>query len=233
MCGRFGLFSDLDRLAEQFGFDPLTVRDLYTPSYNVAPTTNVLTLTAPGLALEPQVMRWGLIAPWQRRSDPLGKPIFNARSETVAEKPMFRRAFAGSRGLVLADGFYEWQRRGAAKQSHWICRRDGEPFAFAGIWSLQQESGLYSCAVLTTGPNQLMGPIHSRMPVILDAGEIDLWLDPESPAGRLLECCQPRPWPQMKAILVSTRVGRVSNDDPGLVSPLTGPTGEGSGAFSG
>ena len=130
MCGRFGLFSDLDRLAEQFGFDPLTVRDLFDPSYNVAPTNSVLTLTAPGLALEPQLMRWGLIAPWQRRGDPLGKPIFNARSETVAEKPMFRNAFARSRGLVLADGFYEWQRRGGVKQPYWIWPRRPTPVRF-------------------------------------------------------------------------------------------------------
>ena len=227
MCGRFGLFSDLDRLAEQFGFDPLTVRDLFDPSYNVAPTGNVLTLTSPGLALEPRVMRWGLVAPWQRRGDPLGKPIFNARSETVAEKPMFRRAFARSRGLVLADGFYEWQRHGGAKQPHWIRRRDKRPFAFAGIWSLQRGADLYSCAVLTTGPNQLMAPIHSRMPVILDEDELDLWLDPESPAERLLECCLPRPWPQIQAIPVSARVGRVANNDPGLVEPLPGSADNG------
>ena len=229
MCGRFGLFSDLDRLAEQFGFDPVTVRELYTPSYNVAPTVNVLALTAPGLKLEPQVMRWGLIAPWQRHGDPLGKPIFNARSETVAEKPMFRRAFLRSRGLVLADGFYEWQRSGAAKQPHWICRRDRGPLAFAAIWSLQVGSGLQSCAVLTTGPNQLMGPIHSRMPVILEAGELDWWLDPEAPRERLLGVCEPRPWPQMQAFPVSARVGRVANNDPDLVAPLAGTLFDGSG----
>lgn len=227
MCGRFGLFSDLDRLAEQFGFDPLTVRDMFAPSYNVAPTNSVLTLTAPGLALEPQLMRWGLIAPWQRRGDPLGKPVFNARSETVAEKPMFRRAFARSRGLVLADGFYEWRRRGGAKQPYWICRRDGHPFAFAAIWSLQQGAGLYSCAVLTTGPNELMAPIHSRMPVILGEHESDTWLDPEAPAERLLEACRPDPWPHMQAVPVSARVGRVANNDPTLIVPVTKPPDEG------
>ncbi|MXY00079.1 MAG: SOS response-associated peptidase [Chloroflexi bacterium] len=195
MCGRFGLFSDLDRLAEQFGFDPLTVRDMFAPSYNVAPTNTVLTLTAPGLVLEPQMMRWGLIAPWQRRGDPLGKPVFNARSETVAEKPMFRRAFASGRGLVLADGFYEWQRRGGVKQPYWICRRDGLPFAFAAIWSLHGGAGLHSCAVLTTGPNELMTPIHSRMPVILAADDSGIWLDPEAPPERLLEVCRSSPWP--------------------------------------
>lgn len=220
MCGRFGLFSDLDRLAEQFGFDPLTVRELFAPSYNVAPTNSVLTLTAPGLALEPQLMRWGLIAPWQRRGDPLGKPIFNARSETVAEKPMFRSAFARSRGLVLADGFYEWRRRVVAKQPYWICRRDGRPFAFAAIWSLQKGTDLYSCAVLTTGPNELMAPIHSRMPVILEECGFDPWLDPTSSSDQLLESCRIRSWPDMHAIPVSDRVGRVSNNDPRLLEPV-------------
>jgi putative SOS response-associated peptidase YedK len=227
MCGRFGLFSDLDRLAEQFGFDLLTVRELFAPSYNVAPTTNVLTLTAPGLALEPHLMRWGLIAPWQRRGDPLGKPIFNARSESVAEKPMFRRAFSRSRGLVVADGFYEWQRRGDSKQPFWITRRDGRPFAFAGIWSLQQGADLHSCAILTTGPNELMSPIHSRMPVILDERQFDLWLDPDAPAERLLEPCRPRAWPQMHAIPVSARVGQVTNNEPSLIEPATKSLGEG------
>ena len=233
MCGRFGLFSDLDRLAEQFGFDPLTVRDLFDPSFNVAPTSSVLTLTAPGLSLEPLLMRWGLIAPWQRHGDPLGKPIFNARSETVAEKPMFRRAFARTRGLVLADGFYEWRRRGGAKQPYWICRRDAQPFAFAAIWSVQRVSGLSSCAVLTTGPNELMTPIHSRMPVILNEHEFGNWLDPEAPTELLLEICRPRPWPEMHAVPVSARVGRVSNNDAGLIAPVEDSGSAGPGALKG
>lgn len=224
MCGRFGLFSDLDRLAEEFGFDPLSVRELFTPSYNVAPTDSVLALAAPGLALEPRMMRWGLIPPWQRRGDPLGRPIFNARSETVAEKPMFRRAFSRSRGLVLADGFYEWSRRGAEKQAYWIRRRDERPIAFAAIWSEQSGSGLASCAVITTGPNEMMGPIHRRMPVILDEDHFDLWLEPESSAQPLLDLCEPRPWPQMQAVPVSARVGRVANNDPGLIAPEGGST---------
>ncbi len=220
MCGRFGLFSDLDQLAEQFGFEPLALRELYRPSYNVAPTEDVLTVTAPGLAREPVWMRWGLVAPWLAAGQPLGKPIFNARSETIAQKPMFRGAFRRRRGLVLADGFYEWQRIGARRQAHWIRRRDRAPLALAAIWERQAGSGLHSCAVATTTTNELMAPVHQRMPVLLDPAAVSLWLDPSAERDELLALCDPRAWPDMEVLTVSGRVGRAANNNPSLIDPI-------------
>ena len=220
MCGRFGLFSDLDHLAEQFGLEPLALRELYQASYNVAPTQDVLTVSASGLALEPIWMRWGLVAPWLAAGRPLGKPVFNARSETIAQKPMFRSAFRRRRGLVLADGFYEWQAIGARRQAHWIRRRDRAPLALAAIWERQAGSGLHSCAVATTTANELMAPVHQRMPVLLDPTAVSRWLDPGAGRDELLSLCDPRAWPDMEVLAVSDRVGRVANNDPSLIDPI-------------
>ncbi len=223
MCGRFGLFSDLDKLADQFGFAPAQVRELFRPSYNVAPTQDVLAVaadTADGSAPEPNLMRWGLIAPWARPGERPARPVFNARAETIADKPMFRRAFARRRGLVLADGFYEWARHGSNKQAHWIARTDARPVAFAAIWEYQGGSGIYSCAIATTAANELMEPIHHRMPVILDRAMCECWLDPTADRDELLGLLEPRPWPTIAPVAVSARVGRVANNDPDLISPI-------------
>ena len=124
-------------------------------------------------------MRWGLIPHWAK--DPkIGSRMINARAETVAEKPAFRDALRRRRCLVLADGFYEWQRSGRAKRPMRIVMRSGEPFAFAGLWSVwtdQQSNRIPSCAIITTEANDLLRPIHYRMPVILPRDLEDLWLD--------------------------------------------------------
>src|ERR671933_2135962 len=158
MCGRYTLYTPVETLAEEFGLtDPLP--DLQ-PNYNVAPTQEVPAVVAGndgGRRLE--MLRWGLIPSWA--DDPgIGSRMINARSETVAEKPSFRRAFKERRCLVLADGFYEWKRTDSnGKQPYYIRMKDGRPFAFAGLWESWRggREEILSCTILTTEANHLVG----------------------------------------------------------------------------
>ena len=135
MCGRYSLIADLGELARRFEFDGDWVA--FDSAYNVAPTQDVLTVVG-GETRRARLMRWGLIPHWAR--DPkIGARMINARAETVAEKPAFRDALRRRRCLVLADGFYEWQRDGAVKRPMRIVMRSGEPFAFAGLWSVWRD----------------------------------------------------------------------------------------------
>ena len=153
---------------------------LYSPSHNVAPTQGVLTVVAESEARRAVHMRWGLIPSWAREAS-IGSRMINARAETVAEKPSFRTALRRRRCLVLADGFYEWRRTGAGKRPMRITMASGEPFAFAGLWDTwrdPQDETVTSCTIITTGANDLLRPIHDRMPVILQRDQEDLWLRP-------------------------------------------------------
>ena len=168
MCGRYYLLASPADLADLFGL--ADVPDLL-PRYNIAPTQPVL---AVGLSKDgrPAVatFRWGIVPPWE--SEPKPGPI-NARSETVAHKPTFAEAIRKRRCLIPASGFYEWLRQGKVKQPFAIRMADGRPFAFAGIWEAwRPESGppLLTCAILTTAANDLVRPVHDRMPCILERG---------------------------------------------------------------
>jgi putative SOS response-associated peptidase YedK len=163
------------------------------------------------------MLKWGLIPFWAK--DPgIGSRMINARSETAAGKPSFRAAFRRRRCLVLADGFYEWQKVEGGKQPHYIRLADGGPFAIAGLWEHWEgpdESVIQSCTLLTTGPNDLLRPLHNRMPVILDAGDYDLWLDLEvQDAEKVQPLLRPFSPEAMDAYPVSRWVNRPQNDDP-------------------
>ena len=131
-------------------------------------------------------MRWGLVPSWAE-DEKIGARLLNARSESVATKPAFRAAFRRRRCLVPADGFYEWEKIGRKKQPFFISMKDGRPFAFAGLWETwhKEDEALQSFTILTTDANDLMRPLHDRMPVILQPGDYDAWLNPqlEDPAA--------------------------------------------------
>jgi putative SOS response-associated peptidase YedK len=166
MCGRFTLTTNLDDLQMRFNFEAADL--LYQPRYNVSPTQSVLTLVNSGQN-HAGLMRWGLIPSWAK--DPsIGMRMINARAETVAERPSFRRALQKRRCLVLADGFYEWKKEGKRKIPMYITLKSEEPFGFAGLWEVWKNPAgedIYSCTIITTTPNPMMEPIHNRMPVIL------------------------------------------------------------------
>jgi len=220
MCGRFTLTADLDRLAQHFAFR--TTNLVYTPRYNIAPSQPVLTLINEG---EPRVelLRWGLIPSWAK--DPaIGDRMINARAETVAEKPSFRRALQKRRCLVFADGFYEWRKEGKKKVPLFITLKSRAPFAFAGLWETWRspdDKTIRSCTIITTTPNTLMESIHNRMPVILPREAEQRWLDRtiEDPQT-LLPLLTSYPDQAMQAYVVSSLVNSPRNDTPACVKPV-------------
>ena len=221
MCGRFSLGTPATSLVAQFNLFGVPA---WAPRYNIAPTQQAPTVVkaASQLARQFKMHRWGLIPPWAK--DPgIGSQLINARAETVAIKPAFRKAFRERRCLILADGFFEWQRRGLHKQPFHIRMRDGRPFAFAGLWEYwegPEGPGIDSCTILTTTANELVGALHDRMPVILAPQDYDLWLDPGiREAERLQSLLHAYPSEEMAAYPVSTRVNNPANDSPECVEP--------------
>ncbi len=221
MCGRFSLGTPATTLAGQFNLFEIPA---WPPRYNLAPTQPAPTVVkaASQLARQFKMHRWGLIPPWAK--DPgIGSQLINARAETVAAKPAFRKAFRERRCLILADGFFEWQRRGRHKQPFHIRMRDGRPFAFAGLWEYwegPEGPAIDSCTILTTTANELVGTLHDRMPVILAPQDYDLWLDPAiQKVERLESLLRPYPSEEMTAYPVSTRVNNPANESPECVEP--------------
>jgi putative SOS response-associated peptidase YedK len=168
-------------------------------------------------------MQWGLIPSWAK--DPkIGNKLINARAETLAEKPSFRNAFKRRRCLVIADGFYEWQKLEKRKQPYYIKMQNGKPFAFAGLWESWQASpkeAIVSCTIVTTAANSLMKPIHDRMPVILSLDECDRWLDSSVSEPQVLQSLlKPYNSEAMQAIPVSSTVNSPANERAECINPL-------------
>lgn len=196
-------------------FDLLDAFELQT-HFNVAPSqmVPVVRLDAGRERRELAFLKWGLVPSWA--DDPsVGYKMINARSETAATKPSFRKAFKSRRCLIVADGFYEWQKAGAKKQPFFIRMKDDQPFGFAGLWEHWEREGvkIESCTILTTEPNDLMAPIHNRMPVIVGRDNYQRWLDPTvQEVERLQPILQPFPSEKMTAYPVSTLVNNPKND---------------------
>jgi putative SOS response-associated peptidase YedK len=216
MCGRYRL-SRRKQIIEGH-FDSVDWQDDWNPRYNIAPTQPVPVIRQhpkePRLDLS--LMRWGLIPSWAKDTSGAARMI-NARSETAPTLPAFREAMKLRRCLVPADGFYEWQRRGSAKQPFCFEVSDGGLFAFAGLWERWRDpSGQWvkSCSILTTTPNAVTSAIHDRMPVILDPDGYDLWLDPGMQNVAVVsELLKPFDARVMRSYPVSTRINHVVNDD--------------------
>lgn len=224
MCGRYTLSSSSDEIALLFD-----LRDLpqVIPRYNMAPTQEaaVVRVPAPGAPRQLVPLRWGLIPYWAKEAA-IGNKLINARAETIADKASFKWSFKKKRCLIPANGFYEWKKEGKTKQPYLIHRQDGKPFAFAGLWStwVDREHGgipVETFTILTTDPNDLMRPLHNRMPVIIDPESFDLWLDPkvEDPA-RLQPLLVPHAVEGFEAFPVSRNVNSPANDTPDCVTPL-------------
>ncbi|PSN14172.1 hypothetical protein C7293_12875 [filamentous cyanobacterium CCT1] len=225
MCGRFSLNQTGEELAVAFHLKDVPP---VAPRYNIAPTQPVATVVATAEHPEPHfhLLQWGLIPSWAK--DPaIGSRMINARAETVAEKPSFRAAFKRRRCLVLADGFYEWQRQGKGqpKQPHYIFLRDHQPFAFAGLWEHWHDpvggGELQTCTLLTTAPNELMEPLHNRMPVILPPEDYAAWLDPSYYQPQTLQAMlRPYESEAMERYPVSKVVNKPQHDTPNCIEPL-------------
>ncbi len=221
MCGRYILTITGKVLAEAFGVDETPE---LAPRYNISPTQEAPVVREAGGRRRMDLLRWGLIPSWAK--DPsIGQRLINARAETAASKPSFRSALRTRRCLVPADGFYEWQKTPAGKQPWLIRMRDAGPFALAGLWENWQLPGgepLESFTILTTRPNELVAPLHDRMPVILPPESWDLWLDPELREPPVLShLLRPYAPGAMTAYPVTPAVGSPAFDEPACIVPLT------------
>src|SRR5688500_7056468 len=214
MCGRFTLRTPQSVLIEHFRLNSIP---LLVPRYNIAPPQQIGVVREPAPQKREVVsMQWGLVPRWAKDRK-IGSQLINARAETAAEKPSFPDAFKRRRCLIVADGFYEWQKTGGkTKQPYYIRMKDNRPFGFAGLWERWGE--LESCTILTTEPNELCAPVHNRMPVILGPADYDQWLDPnQANAAELLPLLDAYPASEMVAEPVSTHVNNVRNNDEGCI----------------
>src|SRR5438105_4104407 len=218
MCGRYTL---TDPAQLPLRFDVVVAEDTALPRYNIAPSqpVPVVVETPEGRAL--QQMRWGFQPAWAS-PDPKRPAPINARAETLLERPLFRGSVARRRCLIVADGFYEWQDVGQrAKQPVYIRLRDGGLFAFAGLYADGGE-GPATCAIITTAPNEVIRPIHNRMPAILDPTVESIWTDPQlTDPPAVLSCLRPFPAEQLITFPVSRLVSDRRNEGPRLIEPLT------------
>ena len=219
MCARYSLSHGDLSLAEVFDLADVPHVE---PRWNVAPTqTAPVVVEGPRGVRRVEPMRWGLVPSWA--DDPaIGNRMINARAETAAAKPSFRAAMRSRRCLVPADGFYEWMSEGGAKQPVHVRRTDRSVFAIAGLWETwtKGERPLETFTILTTEPNDILRPVHDRMPVILAPADFALWLDPETrDADRvapLLKPCPPQGW---EAVPVSRFVSDSRHEGPACLEP--------------
>lgn len=218
MCGRFTLVSPFVAVAERFRLaEPAGLR----PRYNIAPGQEILCVLGDGKN-RLESLRWGLIPSWAK--DPaIGNRLINARAETLAEKPSFRQAFARRRCLVVADGFYEWRSAGKRKVPVYIFLKSRTPFGFAGLyetWKAPDGTVIRTCTIITTEANDLLRPIHDRMPVILPERVEGDWLDPaETRLERLQSLLRPFPPDEMDAYEVTPVVNNAAHDTPDCILP--------------
>jgi putative SOS response-associated peptidase YedK len=230
MCGRYTLTTpDYDTLARALGVvvDP-ELAALYRPRYNVAPTTVCLVVRERDGGREIVRARWGLVNSWAKDRSAGPKQI-NARSETAPDKPAFRAAFAKRRCVVPADGFYEWQGAKGARQPIRYHAPDGGLLAFAGLYESWDDPSTgereRTFTILTTAANELVAPVHDRMPAVLAPGDVPAWLAADTDAARARALLGPAPAGVLVATPASPRVNAVGNDDPGCLAPPEPPRG--------
>jgi putative SOS response-associated peptidase YedK len=239
MCGRYTSTTSVGDLASIFEVDEVKAEAMPV-RYNVAPTLDVFavatTSAKDGGRRALGTLRWGLVPSWAKDRS-VGNKMINARAEGISTKPAFRAAVARRRCIIPADAFYEWQRRTgsdgrpAGKLPYAVHRRDGQPMAFAGLWEVWRDrtdpgaTPLRSCAIVTTSANELMAPIHDRMPVVLAPEDWAAWLDPTTEMDVVQALMAPAPDEWLEVHPVSTLVNKVTNEGPDLLAPLPPPPG--------
>ena len=223
MCGRYTLATP--NPADVRARFPIGESVEIRRRYNVAPGDEVLAVTTDREGNpRGELLRWGLVPSWAKKPD-TGLKMINARIETAAERPAYRRAFERYRCLIIADGFYEWQRQPTGpKQAFHITRGDGAPFAFAGLWSIWHDDEnegrtLRTCTILTTAANSTIAPLHDRMPVILAGGAESAWLERAQPPDRLRELLVGLSPPQTALRPVGSAVNDARYDGPECLEP--------------
>ena len=223
VCGRFVVFSNLERLVVHFAID--RVEAPVAASYNVAPSQPVAAVVRRGDQNLLVHLRWGLVPFWAKDAA-IANRLINARAETAADKPSFRTAFRKRRCLVAADGFYEWRGARGRKQPVYITLPEESPMAFAGLWEVWDDRGraaspLKTCTILTTTASSALREIHDRMPLILKPAAYRAWLDPQLPDPDLAHILAHRTHRDFRFWPVSTAVNAIRNDSPELIAALS------------
>ena len=218
MCGRFALFAK-----GQFGYESLPLPDPPpVERYNIAPTQDILAIRSSPVTggSEWAMLRWGLVPSWSKESR-TRHLLINARAEGIETKPSFRGAVRHRRCIVPASGFYEWGRQGTGKQPYFVRPAEDEVFALAGIWEHREEQqggALETVAIITTSANELMRPIHDRMPVILGKEAVAAWIAPATKLDKALAMLGPCSSARMVAYPVSSLVNSARHDGPECVA---------------
>ncbi|WGU96916.1 SOS response-associated peptidase [Paenibacillus dendritiformis] len=227
MCGRYSLTMSLEELLAYYALEEDAAAALisYGPRFNIAPGQPIPAVIHDGAKLRIGPLRWGLIPSWAK-DEKIGWRTMNARAETLRSKPAFRLPFERKRCLIPADGFYEWRTEpDGTKQPIRIVRRDGGLFQFAGLydtWFDAEGRKVSTCTIITTEPNELMAPIHDRMPVIVPPEQMTMWLDRgTTDTLRLEPLLRPCPADELRAYPVHKRVGNAKTDDPACIEPLS------------
>jgi putative SOS response-associated peptidase YedK len=222
MCGRYTLSTPTELLSDLYKLESAIA---VSPRFNIAPTQEapVMRMDSTDQARKLDLLKWGLVPFWAKEPS-IGNRMINARAETVAEKPAYRVSFRRKRCLIPADGFYEWQATGGPKQPFFFHRRDGHPLAMAGLWDRWDKGDhppLETFTILTTSANEVVAPVHKRMPVILEEPVFDRWLDPEREhIESLSELLVPAPPEILVTFPVSTYVNNPANEGPQCVEPI-------------
>jgi putative SOS response-associated peptidase YedK len=221
MCGRFTLYDQIEVIENEFEVE--IQPDLFTKSYNIAPTQDSLVIYTQKDKRICTAMRWGLVPFWAKDIK-IGYKMINARAETVDEKPSYRKPLKDRRCLVLTSGFYEWKKEGAkTKIPYFVRLKNKKPFTFAGLWDRWEKEGDELCTftIITTDANEMMAEIHDRMPVILGGEGRYKWLDPDLKDSAVLkDLLVPYPPEEMEAYEISTFVNKPKNNSPECISPV-------------
>ena len=221
MCGRFVRSSPIALIGEIFNIRSMSTMSGAPPSYNIAPSQEILIINDRG---ERELLhcRWGFLPPWVKDLSE-GNRMINARAETIDEKPSFKAAFKKQRCLIIADGFYEWSKKKQKKVPHYIRLKSGKPFGFAGLynqWTSPEGDKICSCTIITTEANDLVQTIHDRMPVIVPRDKVDMWLDPSfQDAKALKEILRSYPSEEMEMYQVSSNVNSVQFNSATNITP--------------
>ncbi len=222
MCGRFSCSTPPEMIAKAFRTDEPQI-DL-GPRYNIAPSQDVLIVVQKEVR-QIVTCRWGFVPSWSTEIT-AGNRMINARAETIAEKTSFRTAFRRQRCLIIADGFYEWKRTGRKKEPFYIRLKSGEPFGFAGLYTLWKSpvgEKICTCTIITTRANAIVAAVHERMPVIIPKEAEPSWLEPDNyNETSLLNLLKPYPAEDIELYPVSPLVNRPVYDMPEAIHPVRG-----------
>lgn len=226
MCGRYGISVTKEELNEylneHYNIEILD-ENITLPRYNIGPGQDAISLIHDGTKYRVGVLKWGFVPSWSK-DEKIGSKMINAREETLAQKPSFRKPFMQRRCIILADGFFEWYRTTSTKTPYYFYLKNNKIFGFAGLWTTYKRedgSSLYTCTIITTKANTLMQDIHNRMPVILTEESAKIWLDPQLRDLKVLHTLLTQyDSAEMELHQVSSRVNNVEHDDKEIIQPV-------------